>query len=67
MPPGSEDPRRRNKVLKAAGRAWMKSDPAAAKAWLEGPGVPREVREAVLNPPRRVANRPAPKRAKSAD
>lgn len=51
---------RRDKVLTAAGRAWMRSDRAAAEAWLEGADLTPDVREAILKPRRRLAQRSTP-------
>ena len=51
------DPARRIKVQKAALRAWKKTDPAAAHAWLEGADLSPEARAAILEPPRKLDRR----------
>lgn len=45
-----QDPARRNRILVAAGRAWLKRDPEAAKAWLDGGELPPEIAESIRNP-----------------
>lgn len=47
------DPSLRQQSLARAGQAFFRKDPNSARIWLESSGLPPEVREAVINPPRR--------------
>jgi len=53
-PPGAldwidriEDARRRDETLAEIGRQWMRLDPEAASAWLEGVDLPADVKESI--------------------
>ena len=43
----------RIETLIGAGRAWTRKDERGAAAWAAGSGLPEEVQEAILNPPKR--------------
>jgi hypothetical protein len=47
------DPNLRNESITRAGQVFYRRDPEGAQAWLESSAIQPEIKEAVLNPPRR--------------
>ena len=53
---GAQDSETRNQLLRVVGRSWLRSDPEAARAWMDGADLPAEVTEGILKA--RAAPRP---------